>query len=93
MPLNTLERRLRVTRGRGSADPSQTSPMDKQAERPPRRDRQYVRQAILIISCALTAIFYAWLISFIVGFSLGAVAWIGIAFLGALAGLFLSIIL
>lgn len=93
MPLNALERRLRVWRGQGSTDRSQTSPMGRRAEEPPRRDRQYVRQAILIVSCALTAIFYVWLISFFVGFSLGAVAWIGIASLGALAGFILAIIL
>ncbi len=93
MPLNTAERRLRVTRGQGSTDRSQASPMHKQAERPPRRDRPYVRQAILLTTCALTAVFYAWLFSFFVGFSLGAVAWIGIAALGAFAGFILSVIL
>lgn len=93
MPLNTLERRLRVRRGQGTSDRSQTLPVDKRADVPPRRDRKFVRQAILILSCALTAVFYAWLISFVVGFSLGTVAWIGIALMGALAGYVLAIIL
>ncbi|MBE9636659.1 hypothetical protein [Salipiger mangrovisoli] len=93
MPLNALERRLRIKRGQGSSDRSHMSPMDKRAEQPPRRDRPYLRQAILLITCSLTAIFYAWLISFFVGFSLGVGAWIGIAALGALAGFILSIIL
>ncbi|WP_353471266.1 hypothetical protein PVT71_07990 [Salipiger sp. H15] len=93
MPFNTLERRLRVRRGQGTSDRSQTPPVDKRADRPPRRDRKIVRQAILMVSCALTAVFYAWLISFVVGFSLGTVAWIGIAVFGALAGFALAIIL
>lgn len=93
MPLNILERRLRLKRDHGAAEGSRNASFERQADEAPRRDRSYVRIAILTASCALTAIFYAWLISFFVGFSLGAMAWIGIAFFGALAGYILAIIL
>ncbi|NDV98549.1 hypothetical protein [Salipiger sp. PrR002] len=93
MPLNILERRLRLRRDHGAAEGSQNPSLNRHADEAPRRDRSLVRILVLTATCALTAIFYAWLISFFVGFSLGAMAWIGIAFFGALAGYILAIIL
>lgn len=59
--------------------------------KPPKSDRPLARLAILTISCALTALFYVALGSFVLGFDVETTGYLVSALVGAIGGVVISV--